>query len=83
MVYLLHPFGYVGRDFDAMVHTTRVDYPHTSMQVCLYVMTYRLMSVGDLLTLYSRPGRGLVMTHLVMLTWVRNIGFSLFIHWLD
>jgi hypothetical protein len=33
------------------------------------MMMYRLMPVKDLLTLYLGPGRGLVMTRLVLLLW--------------
>jgi hypothetical protein len=35
----------------------------------LVMMMYRLMPVKDLLTLYLGPGRGLVMTRLVLLLW--------------
>ena len=43
----------------------------------------RLMPIKDLSTSYPRPGRSLVMTHMVSLTWARIIGLAHFLHQSD
>jgi hypothetical protein len=66
-------FQYVGhyRDSDAEIPTNGVDWPHSPLGVCFgqYVARCCLASIGDLLTPHSRPGRSLVTTRLVSLTW--------------
>jgi hypothetical protein len=79
-VYLLHISRYVGhcRCFDAEIPSIGIDWSYLPVGVSLrqYAVRCHLASIGDLLTLYPRPRRSLVMICLVSPTQDRIIGLT-------